>query len=73
MLTKTDFQQIQKIVKTEVRQETRKVVKEELTPIQKDVKTIMSDISQIRKDIKTIVNYFDREYEEHLGLEPISP
>ncbi|KKQ51792.1 hypothetical protein A2865_03250 [Candidatus Woesebacteria bacterium RIFCSPHIGHO2_01_FULL_39_17] len=76
MLSKSDFQQIQDIVRTEVHQETRKIIKEELAPIKKD-------ITQIRKDIKTIVNFFDREYlelrkrveriEEHLGLESISP
>ncbi|KKS95867.1 MAG: hypothetical protein UV73_C0013G0012 [Candidatus Gottesmanbacteria bacterium GW2011_GWA2_43_14] len=47
MLTKSDLREIQKIVKTEVQQETRRIIKEELVPVKKD-------IMQIRKDIKAI-------------------
>ncbi|PIS15788.1 hypothetical protein COT62_01805 [Candidatus Roizmanbacteria bacterium CG09_land_8_20_14_0_10_41_9] len=71
MLTKNDLQQIQRIVKIEVHHETQKVVKKELEAIKEDV-------TQIRKDVKTIVNFFDTEYlelrkrveriEEHLKL-----
>lgn len=71
MLTKSDLQEIKKIVNDN----TRKIVKEELAPVKKD-------ITSIRKDIKTIVGYFDNEYlelrkridrlEEHLNLPPIS-
>jgi len=75
MLTKNDLQQIQRIVKTEAHHETQKVVKRELEAIKEDV-------TQIRKDVKTIVNFFDTEYlelrkrveriEELLKLSPIS-
>ena len=66
MLTKSDLNQIQKVVKIET------------SPLSKSVKQIKSDISEIRKDVKTLVNYFDREYlelrarvekiEEHLNI-----
>ena len=75
MLNKTDLQHIQKIVKTEVQQETRRIVKEELNPVKKD-------ITHIRRDIKTIVSFFDDEYlklrkrveriEDHLNLPTIT-
>ena len=75
MLNKTDLQHIQKIVKTEVQQETRRIVKEELNPVKKDV-------TQIRKGIKAIIAFFDHEYlelrkrveriEDHLNLPPIT-
>jgi len=71
MLNKTDLQQIQKIV----RQETRKIVKEELISVKKD-------IIQIRKNMNEIIGFFDTEYmdlrkrvervEEHLNLPPIT-
>lgn len=71
MLTKTDLSQIQKIVNTE----SKKAIIQELKPLKED-------ITHIRKDIKTIVNYFDREYlqlrkrverlENHLHLSPLS-
>ncbi|OGG06305.1 hypothetical protein A3D05_01345 [Candidatus Gottesmanbacteria bacterium RIFCSPHIGHO2_02_FULL_40_24] len=71
MLNKTDLQQIQKIV----RQETRKIVKEELISVKKD-------IVQIRKNMNEIIGFFDTEYmdlrkrvervEEHLNLPPIT-
>lgn len=75
MLTKSDLDQIDKVVTKRIQEETRKIVKEELAPVKKD-------ITSIRKDIKTIVGYFDNEYlelrtrierlEEHLNLPPIS-
>ena len=71
MLTKSDLSQIQKIVNTE----SKKVITQELKPIKED-------ITHIRKDIKTVLNYFDREYlqlrkrverlENHLHLSPLS-
>lgn len=91
MLTKTDLNQIQKIVKTEVQGETRKIVREETSKIvqsetrkivKEELVPIKEDITHIRKDIKTIVNYFDREYlnlrkrveriEDHLNLSQLS-
>jgi len=74
MLTKDDLKQIRGIVQDE----TRKIIKEEVDPLKKDVKTLKSDVSAIRKDIKQIVSFFDTEYlelrervekiEQHLGL-----
>jgi hypothetical protein len=48
MLTNHDLSQIQKIVHTEIQSETRKIVREELKPI--------------KKDINLIVRSFDRDY-----------
>ena len=78
MLTKSDLSQIQKVVNTEttkiVNVETKKIIVQELKPIK-------DDITHIRKDMKTIVNYFDKEYlqlrkrverlENHLHLSPL--
>ena len=71
MLSKSDLNQIQKVVNIE----SKKAISQELKPIKED-------ITHIRKDIKTIVNYFDREYlqlrkrverlENHLHLSPLS-
>jgi len=71
MLSKSDLTQIQKVVNFE----SKKVISQEL-------KSIKEDITHIRKDIKTIVNYFDKEYlqlrkrverlENHLHLSPLS-
>lgn len=83
MLTKNDLQQIQRIVKTEGQQETQKVIQRETGKIVKrELEAIKEDITQIRKDVKTIVNFFDTEYlelrkrveriEEHLKLSPTS-
>lgn len=65
MLTKGDLQEIDKVL--------TKRMKAELKPVK-------DDVSHMRKDIKTIVNFFDREYldlrkrveriEEHLHLTP---
>lgn len=74
MLTKDDLSQIKVIVQDE----TRKIVKEEIDPLKKDVKTLKIDVSVIRKDIKQIVTFFDHGYlelrerveniEQHLGI-----
>jgi len=52
MLTKTDLSQI------------RKIFKDEVAPLKRDVKTLRSDVTSIRKDVKIIVNFFDTEYLE---------
>lgn len=52
MLTKTDLNQIDKVV--------TKRLKGEINPIKQNIKTLKSDVSVIRKDMKTIINYFDR-------------
>ena len=67
MLTKTDLQEIQKIVKHEVRSE----IQRENAPINKNIR-------KIKTDLKIVINFFDREYlqlrarverlEEHLKL-----
>ena len=82
MLSKDDYTEIRKILKEEIgilkeeiRNETKKIVHNEIA-IQ--LKPIKKDISQIRKDQKIIINFFDHEYlelrkrveriEEHLGI-----
>ena len=88
MLNKTDLQHIQKIVKTEVQQETKKIVKDELKnlvtkdDLKKELYPIKKDVTQIRKDIKAIIAFFDHEYlelrkrveriEDHLNLPPFT-
>jgi triphosphoribosyl-dephospho-CoA synthetase len=48
-----------------VQEETRKIVQEETRKIvQEEVQTLKEDVSHIRKDMKTIVSFFDREYLE---------
>jgi len=52
MLTKSDLNQIQKVIKNEQ------------SSVREDIKIIKNDMFQIRRDVKTLVNYFDREYLE---------
>lgn len=66
MLTKNDLSQIQKVVKTE------------LVPVKKDIKTLKSDVKQIKTTMGTILDVLDREdvaihkrvkrIEEHVGI-----
>lgn len=79
MLTKTDLNQIDKLLVKRVDEVVTKRVDEIVT---KKLKPMKEDVSQIRKDIKLIVSFFDREYialrrrveriEEHLNLAPLS-
>lgn len=70
MLSKTDLQKIQKVVKSEVQSETRKIVKEEVNNLitkdylKKELNPIKKDITKIRKDINEIIGFFDTEYLE---------
>jgi len=76
MLTKTDLNQIRKVVREEVEGES-KSLKEELQgeiklvriEIQKDIRALTNRIknleivtNKIQKDIKSIINFFDKEF-----------
>ena len=56
LITKRIHSETRKIVQEEIQKETH--------PIRNDLKTMKEDISQIRKDMKTIISFFDREYLE---------
>ena len=56
LITKRIHSETRKIVQEEIQKETH--------PIRNDQKTMKEDISQIRKDMKTIISFFDREYLE---------
>lgn len=72
MLTKSDLRQIGVVVRGEVKDQLSSEAKSLRTEIKEDtksiikleLKTIKEDIEKIRKDAKTIVNFFDREYLE---------
>jgi hypothetical protein len=67
MLSKSDLEEIDSIFS--------KRIKSELKPVKEDM-------SQIRKDLKTVINFFDNEYleirkrverlEQHLNLPPLN-
>ena len=67
MLTKSDLKEIDLVVSNRIKVE---------------LKPVKEDISQIRKDTKTLVNFFDKEYlelrkrveriEHHLHLSSLS-
>lgn len=76
MLTKTDLNQIRKVVREEVEIES-KSSKEDLQgeiklvriEIQKDIRTLTNRVksleiitNRIQKDIKSIINFFDKEF-----------
>lgn len=76
MLTKTDLNQIRKVVREEIEGESRSL-KEDLQgeiklvriEIQKDIQALTNRIknleivtNKIQKDIKSIINFFDKEF-----------
>ncbi len=74
MLNKTDLSQIQKAVRTE----TKQIVKQELTPLKKDVKTLKSGVLGMKRTMGVMLDVLDREdvtirkrverLEEHAGI-----
>lgn len=71
MLAKDDLFQIREIIRDETRKIVREELKVEIDPLKQDVKELKSevkvlrkDVTKIREDTNTIVNYFDREYLE---------
>jgi len=76
MLTKTDLNQIRKVVREEIEGES-KSLKEDLQgeiklvriEIQKDIRALTNRVksleiatNKIQKDIKSIINFFDKEF-----------
>lgn len=72
MLTKSDLQEIQKIVKSEVQSETREILKVELKPLREGIRDLRDstknlDIKltrmhkELKEEIKTVAYILDKE------------
>lgn len=48
-----------------VREETRKIVQEEIAPLKKDVSALKKDVKKIDKKLDKTIDFFDNE---HLSL-----
>ena len=76
MLTKTDLNQIRKVVREEIETESRSLeenlqgeIKLVRIEIQKDIRALTNRVksleiitNRIQKDIKSIINFFDKEF-----------